>query len=168
MKRIVVIISAALLVSGMWACGPAPKACAADTLLDKAQLCSDKDSIGFAQEFGSGTFIGQAPIESLAIKNGGLEDLTISSVTTTGDAEFKYTASWDDNTTDNVIPPTTVKGNKSVVIQVSFAPKTNKQYSGSVTINTNAQNSASKTFTISGCGVPTDGGTSPCYRDGGR
>jgi hypothetical protein len=23
-----------------------------------------------------------------------------------------------------------------------------------------------KTFEISGCGVPTDGGTSPCYRGG--
>lgn len=168
MKRLVGIISASLLVVGAWACGAPPKACDPDALLDKAQLCSDRDSLGFAQEFGSGTFIGQAPIESLAIRNGGIADLSLMTITTTGDSEFKYTASWDDMPTDTTIPSTSVKGNKSVVIQVAFSPKAAKAYSGSITISSNAQNFPSKTFNVSGCGVPTDGGTSPCYRDGGR
>ena len=179
-------------VIAVWAasCGPASnQPCTKGTLLEKAQMCSDRDSLGFAQEFNSGTFIGTRPIETLAVFNGGLEDLSISAIEYLGDSEFKVTTSWDDNLQDGVIPPVKVRQSYVVqpdggllipaanpndppfrmaaVITVEFAPTAAKRYTGKLNVTSNAQNFPLKTFDVSGCGVPSDGGASPCYRDGG-
>ena len=167
MKRSLILSAVVGIVVVFAACGKAPGVCDPDALLQKPQLCSDRDSLGFAQEFNSGTYIGTKPTEVLKIRNGGIEDLKIDAVATAGDSAFKYSASWDDNLTDNTIPATSVKGNTSVFIQVEFAPTQAKQYTGSITVTSNAENAAQKVFQVSGCGVPTDGGATPCYRDGG-
>jgi hypothetical protein len=145
------------------ACGKAPVACDGDSLLSKAQLCPDRNSLGFAQEFRSGTFIGVTAFESLALRNGGVATLNLSEITVTGDSAFSYAASWDDNPNDGTIPATSVIGAQSAFIEVRFKPTAAKQYTASLTITSNAENSPAKTFAISGCGVPADGGTSPCY-----
>jgi len=167
MKRSLIIAAVFGIVVGFVGCGNPPAPCAGDSLLQRPQLCPDRDSLGFAQEFGSGTFIGTKPVENLAIRNGGIEDLTLSAVATTGDPAFKFSASWDDTPGDNDIPGISVKGNTTVFIQVEFAPTQAKQYTASVTVTSNAENSPQKVFQVSGCGVPADGGASPCYRDGG-
>ncbi len=165
MKRstIVAAVSITLIFVSFAACGKAPKVCDPDSLLSKAQLCTDRDSLGFGQEFGSGTFIGTDVPESLSIRNGGIAPLNISAVTTSGDSQFRYIASWDDNSTDGMIPATTVPGNKTVFIQVFFKPTQAKAYTGSLVITSDAENAPTKTLAVTGCGVPTDGGTSPCY-----
>ena len=145
------------------ACGKPPKLCDPDALLQKPQLCVDRDTLGFAQEFNSGTFIGATGFEALSIRNGGIEDLKISAATTSGDSQFTYRASWDDNFDDATIPETTVTGNKSVFIEVRFSPNAAKQFKGSLALTSNAENAPMKTFEVSGCGIPSDGGTSPCY-----
>ena len=162
MKRSLLLFACSAIVVGFVSCGKTPKLCDADALLSKPQLCPDRDSLGFGLEFCSGTFIGSRPINALTLRNGGMDDLKLSSVTTSGDPAFKYTFSWGSETS------TVVKGNKNVFIQVEFAPTAGVAYSGSISVASNAENSPNKTFAVSGCGVPADGGSSTCYsRDSG-
>ncbi|MFT3709943.1 MAG: hypothetical protein QM817_20115 [Archangium sp.] len=162
MKRTLLVgLTTLAILSGFAACGKPPVPCDPDTLTEKPQVCPDRDSLGFAQEFGSGTFIGQKPQDSLIIRNGGIADLNVTTVNYTGDSEFQVTTEPD-------TLPTAVKGNKYFYIRVIFAPTESKRYSGTITMSSNAENAPMKTFGLSGCGVPTDGGVSACYRvDGG-
>jgi hypothetical protein len=159
MKRTLLVgLTTLAIVSGFAACGQPAVPCAADApLTDKPQVCPDRDSLGFGQEFGSGTRIGTKPQDSLIIRNGGLADLNITNVSFTGDSEFQIT-------TEPATLPTGVKGNKYFYIRVIFSPTEAKRYSGTITMASNAENSPSKTFAVTGCGVPADGGSSPCYR----
>ncbi|MEW5740891.1 MAG: hypothetical protein AB1938_18370 [Myxococcota bacterium] len=123
--------------------------------------CPDRASIGFAQEFGSGTFIGTSVQESLSIRNGGVADLQISDISFSGDSAFSMAL--------EPSVPSTIKGNKNQFVRLTFAPTQARLYTGTLTVTSNAVNvtGGTQTFAVSGCGVPTDGGTSPCYRDGG-
>ncbi len=144
----------------MFGCPEAGKVCDPDFLADKAQVCADREGLGFGQEFGSGTFIGQKPQQTLLIRNGGADDLKIESVAVAGDPAFTF----------SYVPevfPATISANKTFFIRAEFAPTAAKRYEAKVTVTSNAENSPVKEFVVSGCGVPADGGTSPCYRDGG-
>ena len=162
MKRSLLVgcISSLAILSGFLSCGKPPVACDGDSLTQSAQACADRASLGFAREFGSGTFIGQKPQDTLSVKNGGIADLTITSANFTGDSAFTLT-------TEPATLPATVKGNKYFYMRVVFAPTEAKLYTGKITVQSNAEKSPSIEFELSGCGVPTDGGTSPCYLDGG-
>lgn len=171
MKRMVFIRRASLLgiLAGFTGCQPTDSVCGflpdagkgdPDYLTQSAQACPDRASLGFAQEFRSGTFIGTSVPDSLSIKNGGLADLTITSANYSGDSAFMVT-------TEPASLPATIKGNKYFFMRVVFAPTEARAYSGKITVQSNAEKSPSLEFTVTGCGVPTDGGTSPCYRDGG-
>lgn len=152
---------AGAILSAFSSCGKAPVPCDGDSLMPEPHACPDRASLGFAQEFGSGTFIGTSVQESLSIRNGGVADLQISEITFSGDSAFQMA----------VEPqvPSTIKGNKYQFIRITFAPTQARAYSGTVTVKSNAVNvtGGTQTFAVSGCGVPADGGTSPCYRDGG-
>lgn len=110
----------------------------------------DRDSIGFGQEFGSGTFIGTKPQESLILWNGGLEKLFISSVQLTGDREFTMEGP----------QKLELAGKERTFIRFIFAPTQVKTYSATLTIVSNAENAPQKVIGISGRGVSpsTDGG----------
>lgn len=153
-------ISSLAILSVFPACGKPPVACDGDSLTQAAQACADRSSLGFAREFGSGTFIGQRPQETLSIKNGGIGDLTISSANFSGDSAFTLT-------TEPANVPATIQGNKYFYMRVVFAPTEAKLYTGKITVQSNAEKSPSLEFQVTGCGVPTDGGSTPCYRDGG-
>lgn len=153
-------LSSVAILSGFSSCGKEPVACMGDDLTTAAQACSDRASLGFAQEFGSGTFIGSRPQDTLSVKNGGIADLVITSANYSGDSAFMVT-------TEPASLPATIKGNKYFFMRVVFAPTEARAYSGKITVQSNAEKSPSIEFAITGCGVPTDGGTSPCYRDGG-
>jgi hypothetical protein len=143
------------------ACGKAPVPCDGESLMPDPHACPDRASLGFAQEFGTGTLIGTAPQESLAIRNGSVADLKIDDVTFSGDSAFTVTA--------EPMTPATIKGNKYMYLRVVFAPTQAKQYTGTITMKSNAVNydGGVLQFPVSGCGIPADGGASPCYRDGG-
>ena len=170
MKRTLIIgcISSLAILSGFSACGnPAvlpdggSAICTGDYLDTVAQACADRGSLGFAREFNSGTFIGRRPLETISIKNGGVADLTITSANFTGDSAFTVT-------TEPAALPAVIKGNKYFYIQVVFAPTEARLYTGKIKVLSNGQLSPEREFELSGCGVPEDGGTSPCYGDGGR
>lgn len=162
MKRSLLVgcISSLAILAGFSACGKPPVACDGVSLMQAAQACADRDSLGFAQEFGSGTFIGARPQETLSIKNGGIADLTITSANFSGDSAFTVT-------TEPATLPATIQGNQHFYMRVVFAPTQAKLYTGTITIQDNAENGVSREFPVSGCGVPNDGGVSACYRDGG-
>jgi len=174
------------------ACGKAPVPCDGDTLMDDPYSCPDRASLGFAQEFGSGTYIGQKPQESLSIRNGGVKDLQVSEVSFSGDSAFAMSV--------EPAAPTSVKGNKYIYMRVVFTPTEARAYSGTITVKSNAANAdgGQQVFAVTGCGVPQDSnrpcakdsdcgdpnqrcanppgdggmsgvcrGVSPCYRDGG-
>ena len=167
MKRslLVACVSVLGILSSFTSCGAPDSVCGLlpdggkgdpDVLTSKAQACTDRGGLGFAREFNSGTFIGQKPQDTLSIKNGGIEDLTITSADFSGDSAFTVT-------TEPAALPATVKGNKYFYMRVVFAPTQAKLYTGKITVKSNAQLNPERVFDISGCGVPLDGGSSPCY-----
>lgn len=141
------LLCLALTVVALASCGTGEK------LPPKPQLKVDRTSLGFGWEFGSGTFIGTKPQESLYIQNGGLENLKISSVDQSGDKEFTFEG------------PTKMelKGLERTFIRVVFAPTAEKAYRGELTIRSNAENTPQQVISLSGCGVKasTDGGGDP-------
>jgi hypothetical protein len=184
------LLAASLAVS-MFSCGPSAGGgdggiCSRGTTVATPNLCTDRDTLGFAREFNSGTFIGTTVKETLIVRNPGTTDLEISSITLSGDNAFSMTTSWDDNRTDRSAPAVKVRSSfkvqpdgglfvpspipndppyrESATIEVSFAPTRAQLYTGQITINSNADNTPMKVIAIEGCGVPSDGGSSPCYQ----
>lgn len=140
----------AVILSSFSSCGKAPVACEKDYLAPEAQACPDRESL-----VNGATYIGQKPQETLALRNGGLKDLTVTSATLSGDSAFTLS-------TEPATFPATIKGNKNFYLRVVFAPTQAKLYQGKITVESNAQNGSSREFLVTGCGVPADGGTSPC------
>lgn len=141
-----------LIIVALAACGKEP-------LPQKPQLLVDRDSIGFSQEFGSGTFVGAKPQESLLITNGGLENLVINSVSLTGDSQFSVDGPSPCLNTDGGVP-CEVKGKGRTFIRIIFAPTQERNYSASITINSNAENAPTKVVGVTGRGIApnADGG----------
>lgn len=171
MRTLLVGLTTIAILSGFAACGKPPVPCEPDALTQNPQVCPDRNSLGFRREFGSGTLIGQKPQESLIIRNGGLTDLNVTAVNLMGDPAFtmslaKSVPGGGDPIAVDALP-TAVKGNEYFYIRVIFDPREARLYTGSISMASNGENSPAKTFEISGCGIPADGGTSPCYRDGG-
>jgi hypothetical protein len=119
-------------------------------LPEKPQLITDVDSIGFGQEFGSGTFIGTSAQRSLQIFNGGLTPLNIQSTTMTGNDVDAFV----------VEQPlkTMVKGQETTFMRFFFQPKQARVYSATLTIISDAENAPNKQIAISGRGINPDGG----------
>lgn len=159
MKRTLLAAGVAIL-SGFSACGNPAEPCTPDVLSNAAQVCPDRSSLGFNQEFGSGTTIGTSVPNALSVHNGGVADLNVTSVVLAGDPAFTLKTSPE-------MFPAAIKGNKDLLVTVYFAPTEARAYSGQITIVSDAENEPTLVIGVSGCGVPSDGGTSPCYRDGG-
>jgi hypothetical protein len=125
-------------------------ACGKESLPQKPQLVTDRDSIGFGQEFNRGTFIGTSPQESLLLENRGLTELQITSVSIAGDTAFSIEGP------DKLV----VKGKDHAFLRIIFTPTAVKNYSGSISIVSNAENFPQKVITVTGRGIQpsTDGG----------
>ncbi len=121
-----------------------------EVLPQKPQLLLDRDSVGFGLDFGSGTFIGTQPQESLQLENGGLDPLHITSVARTGDSAF---------TVDGP-PETVVKGKDRTFLRILFKPTQARDYTATVTIESDAENAPHKEVKLTGKGVSprTDAG----------
>ena len=131
------LLAAAIFLAPV-ACGkPEP------TLPQKPQILTDRNSIGFGQEYGSGTYIGTKPPESLLIMNKGLDNLHIDDVSLVGAKEI----------TMDPIASNDIKGNDHTFIRFFFEPKAEGVFKATVTINSNADNEPHKAIEISGKGV---------------
>ncbi len=120
----------------------------------KPQLVLDRDSIGDGGvDFGA-WFLTTKPQESLMIKNGGVETLSLTSVTKTGDSAFTIRGTNDDGSF-----PTEVKGLDRTYVQIIFTPTAVKTYSATITIVSNAENTPNRVVSVVGRGAaPEDGG----------
>lgn len=135
--------------------------CDGMSLQNQPYLCPDRGSIGFAREFMSGTFVGTRPQETLILSNGSVKDLEISSVSYGGNAAFSFKTSPE-------TLPATIAGNKAMLVQIIFAPTQPGLHRGTLTVQSNASNSPSSTFEITGCGVSPDAGIpAECRVDAG-
>lgn len=145
MRLLAPLVIAVAIIVGSSGCGKGE-----EPLKPKPQLLLDRDSLGFGQEFNSGTFIGQSPVQSLRIQNDGQQLLTLTSVTLSGDSAFMMTPP----------PKTMLKQREFTFVQLSFKPTEEKVYSGTLTIVSDAENAPMKTVAVTGRGIkPTpDGG----------
>jgi hypothetical protein len=113
-------------------------ACEKESLPQEPQLWVNREDIGFGLNY-----IGTKPQESLTIENHGLDDLTIESATLSGDGAF---------TLEGPLK-TVLKGKERTFLRVIFTPTAAKDYSSTLTIKSNAQNTPEQTVPVTGKGV---------------
>ena len=142
-----VVVGSLIIASGS-GCGKeeSDDPCQRESPLDRPQLCLDRESLGFGLEFDQGTYVGTRPQESLIVRNNGLQDLVIESVEQSGDSAFTL-----DGPTSDV-----VKGKERAFLRVIFAPTEAREYEGSITVRSNAENAPEKVIALSGLGVDPD------------
>ncbi len=112
-------------------------------------LFVDRDSLGFDQEFGSGTYIGTAPLNALYIENRGDQPLEIAKVVNASPPEFTLQLP-DELAQGNTL---TLQSRGHASIQVQFKPTKEQLYNGKFTLSSNALNTPEKDITLSGKGV---------------
>lgn len=120
-----------------------------DVKLEKGPfLFLDRDSLGFDQEFGSGTYIGTSPLNSLYVENRGDQPLEITEIVNATPPEFalQLPDEWKDG-------KITLQSRAHTSIQMQFTPTKEQVYSGKFTIRSNAGNTPDKDVAVSGKGV---------------
>jgi hypothetical protein len=112
-------------------------------------LFTDRDEMAFNREFGSGTFVGQTGFNSLVLENRGEGTLQITGITVSAPSQFKVTLP-EGFTAET---PLALETYKRAFVQVEFRPTDNIEYTGTLTIKSNAANAAEKVITLNGLGV---------------
>jgi len=118
-------------------------------IYDKPHLLTDRDSLGFGLENGSGAYVGTVVTDTLRIDNRGQQDLVISAVDKSGDGAFVLT---------NDLKDTTIKPLKYAFLAITFAPKkvTSSEaddYKGQVTLHSNSEKDPDKVIVLRGRGI---------------
>ncbi|MGA9520020.1 MAG: hypothetical protein WBV82_01070 [Myxococcaceae bacterium] len=131
------VISGFIIV-GLMACGKP-----ADEAPNEPTLRVDRNAVDFGREFGTAVWIGTTPQESLLVENLGLQPLVIESVDQAGDSAFKY----------ELPEKREIEPLGHTFVRVTFTPTEAKEYTGSLTIVSNAANEPQKTVQLSGKGV---------------
>jgi hypothetical protein len=121
-----------------------------------AQLDLDRASLGFDQEFGSGTWLRTSPQQSLLVRNGGDQPLQVTGATLSG----------ADATAFEIAQPTpamSLARGEQTFVRVLFSPMQARAYSATLTVTSNA--GPAVTVPLTGQGVTPYGtgvaGTNP-------
>lgn len=117
--------------------------------LPGAVLVTDRDSLGFGGEFGSGAFVGTSVVNTLTLWNDGIDDLVISDITVEG--QYFRLNSNDPNAELPV--NVAIQTYDRAFIQVFFEPDEAGDFTGTLTIESNADNEPSKVIGLNGRGV---------------
>jgi hypothetical protein len=134
------LLAALTIILGLSACG---KGSSVDDLSPDPTIVTDRDSLGFGQENGSGTYLGTSTPNSLQVENRGQRDLVIENVSLDGDSAFSFEGP----------DVTTVHGGESALITVYFAPTEEGVVEGTLTIDTNDAATPHKQVGLSGKGI---------------
>ena len=121
-----------------------------DVKLEKGPfLFVDRESMGFDQEFGSGTYVGASTFNTLILENRGDKPLEITEVVKTGPAEFILTPP------EGLAPgsPIRLESLKRAYVQVQFKPTQAKDYTGKLTIKSNSKDGTEKVVDLVAKGV---------------
>ncbi|MFL5343795.1 MAG: hypothetical protein ACJ8AT_03340 [Hyalangium sp.] len=127
-----------------------------DVKLEKGPfLFLDRESLGFGQEFGSGTYIGTAPLNALYIENRGDQPLMLKVVLDSA-TPAEFTLQLPPELTDG--KALTLQSREHTTIQAQFQPTKEQVYTGKFTLyynkDPNDQNlTQSKDIPLSGKGV---------------
>ena len=117
------------------------------TLPGKAQISVDRGDAGIVFGYLPPDTMAE---QSLAIENVGLTDLAITGVVFAGSGEF--TLSGPSPAGDAGTNLALVTGKKRTFLRVVFYPRAPKDYSGTITITSNADNAPKLVIPISGTG----------------
>ena len=109
------------------------------------QIVLNREAVDFGTSAGLGTYVGTSRSDSLDIKNGGIQDMVVNSISVSGDSVFTYTTSQP--------LPYTVPGLQHLFVTFYFAPTAAQAYSASAMILSTASNAPMKTVSLSGQGV---------------
>jgi hypothetical protein len=124
-----------------------------DVKLEKGPfLFVDRESLGFDQEFGSGTYLGRSTFNTLYIENRGDEPLELTEVIKAAPSQFKLNL-------PAPLPeePVRLESRKRAYIEVQFTPTEARVYRGKFTLKSNAANAPLRDIALSGCGIPENG-----------
>ncbi|MCP3105045.1 hypothetical protein LZ198_39885 [Myxococcus sp. K15C18031901] len=113
------------------------------------QIITDRDEMAFNREFGSGTYIGTENFNSVSVTNKGQDTLEITDIVLSGPSDFRI------KLPEGFTPgtPLQVATNKRVFIEVGFKPREAREYTGSITIKSNAGNLPEKVVTLNALGI---------------
>ena len=113
------------------------------------QIFTDRAEMGFNTEFNGGTFVGATAYNSLIIENRGLNTLELTEFTLSGPPVFTLTPpeGFEPGT------PLRLETNKTAFVQVTFKPTDDVEYTGTLTIKSNAANEPVKEIVLRGKGV---------------
>jgi hypothetical protein len=114
--------------------------------LPGAVLRTDRDSLGFGAEFGSGAFVGTSVTNTLTLWNEGIEDLVIDDIQVEG--QYFRLNSNDPNTPLPV--GTAIQTYDRAFIQVFFEPDEAGEFLGTMTITSNSAEEPTKTIGLTG------------------
>ncbi len=123
----------------------------------QATLVLERDLIADGGVDFGGVYIGTAPVETVQLRNTGVETMQLTSVSKSGDGAFTIRGTNTDGTF-----PTEIKGRDIAYVQITFTPTAAKSYAASLTVKTSAVNTPERVISVVGKGVtpppPVDGG----------
>ena len=105
-----------------------------------AQIEPDRTKLQFGQEVGNAVFVGTRPVETLQLKNGGLETLQISDVLVTGANAAQFKAEIDKKTVESL---------QRALVQVVYEPTQPGAHTAMLEIKSNAANTPALTIELS-------------------
>ncbi len=117
----------------------------------KARLDVDRNAVRFDTEFGGATYVGKTQEQTLSIMNGGLDPLTIQSVTFSGADQLAFTV-------ETKPKPFTLMNGEQAFARVLFTPTQPRRYEATLTIGSNDEAQPSLVVALVAEGV--DGGVS--------
>lgn len=115
------------------------------------QLDLDRGALRFGQEFGSGTWVNTAPQQSLLLRNGGQQDLVISSAALSGADATAFSLSALDG-------GATLTSGEQRFVRVIFSPTQAGLYSASLTMSSNDPTAPVTMVRLQGVGLASTGG----------
>lgn len=134
----------AVIIPALAACDNQPPPPAAP------QIALDKGSMGFGQEFGTGTWLGTQTTDTLIVMNEGQQDLVIASASKSGDTTGSFII---DSVWNQPIPY-----NGQGFIRVIFRARDAGVATATMTITSNAENYPTLDVPLSGRGMDRDAG----------
>lgn len=118
--------SSLVLMLALVACG------SEDELPNAPQLVTDVVELRFGQDVGELTYVGARTYNTLSVKNGGLEALTLTAVNKSGDGAFTFSLPAED------VLPLTLGARQQTFVEVVFAPTQVGTFTGTLTLVSNA------------------------------
>lgn len=105
--------------------------CAGEEMPEKPQIEPDRTKLQFGQEVGEAVYVGTRPVETLQLRNGGLEKLEIANVLISGPNTAQFKAEIDKKSVESL---------QKAFVQVIYEPTQAGTHTATLEITSNAEN----------------------------